>query len=157
MPENEPQKEPRASESNRSEAILSTISAGISSMEKAIQLQQKAAEHGFDWPSISPVFDKLQEEIKELQHEIAHAAQPNAVSSAQAKIQDELGDVIFCCMNLARCLKINPHQALESTNSKFERRFNFIEQTFKAKGQTLKDASLDELDQVWEQAKRRGL
>lgn len=149
---------PEQKQNNGGQAkILNDVPENISVMEKAILLQEKAAEHGFDWPTLEPIFAKLQEEIQELKDEIVLSESADLKESSYHKMKDELGDVIFCCMNLARFLKINPEQALNSTNRKFERRFNFIEAQLESRGQVLKEASLDELDEVWEQAKKKGL
>lgn len=137
-------------------SILDDIPTDCSAMNRAILLQEKAAQHGFDWPEIEQVFDKLQEEVQELKHEINCSKDNNEGPDKLSGIQDELGDVIFCCMNLARFLKVDPAEALQGTNQKFERRFKFIEQILSKQNKKLKEVSLDELDAAWDEAKAKG-
>lgn len=113
----------------------------------AVAMQKKAAEIGFDWPDISGVIDKVQEELDELSHEINN-------HSAKSLIQSELGDLMFACCNLARHLDINPEQALAGCNQKFYRRFNYVETRVSAEGKRFSDYSLTELDSFWDQAKQ---
>ncbi len=138
-------------------SVLDSISSHLPTMERAVLLQSKAAEYGFDWSELEPVFEKLQEEINELKHECQQISLSVDHAKHQLRLQDELGDVIFCCMNLARFLKVDPDKALNSTNNKFERRFGFIEAYFTKQGKSLKDISLEELDSVWDLAKTNGL
>ena len=141
------------------QSVLSQISEDGNLMAKAIKLQSKAAEYGFDWPTVEPVFEKLQEEIAELKYELALSKSESCKDRAYQlnRLQDELGDVLFCCMNLARFLKVDPSKALNSTNEKFERRFNFIESFVALQGKKMEDLSLEELDKVWDKAKEQGL
>ena len=138
--------------------ILSQVSDRVSLMEKAIKLQAKAAEFGFDWTTIEPIFEKLQEEIVELKYELGQSfSEGQNKHDKHLRLQDELGDVLFCCMNLARFLKVDPEKALQSTNQKFERRFNFIELYVAQQGKKMQDLTLEELDRVWDLAKEQGL
>jgi ATP diphosphatase len=140
------------------ETILSQVSDRLPLMGKAMRLQAKAAEFGFDWPTIEPIFDKLQEEIDELKYELTQLSEDaHNKHDKHLRLQDELGDVLFCCMNLARFLKVDPEKALQSTNQKFERRFNFIEEYVVQQGKKMQDLSLEELDEVWDLAKEKGL
>tara|TARA_R110001592_G_scaffold7126_4_gene40180 strand:+ start:9672 stop:10115 length:444 start_codon:yes stop_codon:yes gene_type:complete len=143
----------------KKQSILSQLSEDGNLMSKAIKLQSKAAEYGFDWPAVELVFDKLQEEISELKQEVVLSNLESSVDRDyyQERLQDELGDVLFCCMNLARFLKVDPSKALNSTNDKFERRFNFIESFVAQQGKKIEDLSLTELDKAWDQAKEQGL
>tara|TARA_B100001063_G_C16713024_1_gene529102 strand:- start:793 stop:1263 length:471 start_codon:yes stop_codon:yes gene_type:complete len=137
---------------------LTQISNEKSLMQTAITLQTIAAGFGFDWPNIKPVFAKLDEEINELKHEVECSNLPNADAlESKTRLEDELGDVLFCCMNLARFLDINPENALQSTNNKFKRRFSFIESYVLKQGKKMHDLSLEELDKVWDMAKAKGL
>ena len=121
------------------------------SLARAEKLQKRAAHYGFDWPSIDPVFDKIQEELEELKEALAH---PESDAPMQQKhIIDEMGDVLFCCVNLARVIKVNSDTALRSTNQKFVNRFQYIEKSLHQQGKILGDVALDELDQLWEDAK----
>lgn len=141
----------------KNKTILSKVSDEVTLMEKAMNLQAKAAEFGFDWPTIEPIFEKLQEEIDELKYELRQFPSKDLYKNNHHRLQDELGDVLFCCMNLARFLKVDPEKALQSTNEKFERRFNFIENNVAQQGRLMQDLSLEELDQVWDLAKEQGL
>ncbi len=107
-----------------SESILDGISKDISLLAYADQLQRRAAEQAFDWPAIEPVFGKMQEELEELREAIEH---PEALTGAgKQHVIEELGDVLFCSVNLARYLNIDPELALQATNKKFETRFRYI-------------------------------
>lgn len=141
----------------KEKSVLGAISADTDLFEKARLLQNEAAKHGFDWPTVEPVFEKLKEEIDELKAEITAAFQAKEVSDLHRKrMQDELGDVLFCCVNLARFMGVNASEALHGTNEKFERRFRFIESRALDKGKLLKAMSLEELDQIWDEAKTHG-
>ncbi|MFT6030596.1 MAG: ATP diphosphatase [Oleiphilaceae bacterium] len=143
----------------KNKSSLNQISEDAGLMVKAIKLQTEAAEYGFDWPTIEPVFEKLQEEIGELKQELVLSKLESNLDRDyyQNRLQDELGDVLFCCMNLARFLKVDPSKALNSTNEKFERRFNFIESFVAGQGKKMEDLSLEELGTAWDQAKEQGL
>lgn len=154
-----PESKPEQINAIKNKTILSRISEEGGLMAKAIKLQAKAAEYGFDWPTIEPVFEKLQEEISELKQELVLSGSASNIDRDhyQDRLQDELGDVLFCCMNLARFLKVDPSKALNSTNEKFERRFTFIESFVAKEGQKMEDLSLEELDKAWDKAKEQGL
>ena len=139
-------------------SVLTGASDEQDLMKTAISLQTIAAHFGFDWPDIAPVFAKLDEEIQGLKHEVeqSNISGKNALDNRKS-IEDELGDVLFCCMNLARFLKVDPAQALQSTNNKFKRRFGFIESYVLQKGKKMQDLSLEELDKAWDLAKEKGL
>jgi ATP diphosphatase len=132
--------------SSRLDGIARTLPA----MARAGKLQKRAARHGFDWPDIGPVFDKLQEEIAELkeawQDAQTGAGDPDA-------IEDELGDVLFVCVNLARFMKTDPEQALKRTNHKFYARFRAIEQELVRQGRDMDAETLDALDAIWQSVK----
>ena len=119
-------------------------------MARAEKLQKRASNHGFDWPDIEPVFDKLHEEIDELK-EAWHAAQ--AGTGPTDALEDELGDLLFVCVNLARFMKVNPEQALKRTNHKFEARFRAIESRLADEGRDMDDETLAALDAIWQQVK----
>ncbi len=133
---------------------LDGIPAGLPAMMRALKLQKRAARVGFDWPSLAPVWDKLDEEVAELRQ--AAAGPPTADRPAPARrdrIEDELGDVLFVMVNLARHWDIDPDAALRRTNAKFERRFRRVEALLRAEGRTPQDADLAEMDRLWDQAK----
>jgi len=140
----------------KNKTILSHVSDEVSLVEKAMNLQAKAAEFGFDWPTIAPIFETLQEDIDAFKFALRQFPLKDYKNNHH-RLQDELGDVIFCCMNLARFLKVDPEKALQSTNEKFERRFNFIENNVAQQGKKMQDLTLEELDQVWDLAKEQGL
>jgi ATP diphosphatase len=114
-------------------------------LSRAMKLQEKAGKVGFDWNNVHAVLDKIKEEIAEVEAEIAEG-------SAQA-LSGEVGDLLFAAVNLARHLKIDPEAALRSANAKFERRFAHIEDRLAEAGQTPEGASLDEMEQLWAEAK----
>lgn len=124
---------------------LDGIGKRFPALVRAQKLQRRAAHSGFDWEEIHPVFDKLDEEV----HELRAAMQ----SDNHAEIQDEMGDLIFTCVNLARFLNVDAEQALRQANDKFEHRFRMLEQLVKDQGKTLSMLSLSEMDSIWEQAK----
>ena len=127
-------------------SLLDTVSRGLPEWQRAIKLQKRAAEFGFDWPGIAPVLDKLREEVAELD-EAAHTE--NAAHQLE-----ELGDVLFVAANVARHLKLDPASALRGCNLKFESRFRQMEQLATARGLDLAALNLDEQDALWDEAKR---
>lgn len=143
-----------ASASGQGEAVapgrLDGIARTLPAMARAEKLQRRAASHGFDWPDIGPVFDKLHEEIDELK---AAWREAQADDSARDAVEDELGDLIFVCVNLARFLRVNPEQALKRTNHKFEARFRAIEARLAAEGRDLDSEPLEALDAIWQSVK----
>jgi ATP diphosphatase len=118
-------------------------------MSRALKLQQRAARVGFDWTEPADIIAKLREETDELEVEIKNGA------TAADAMEDELGDVFFVLVNLARRLHIDPERALRRTNRKFEIRFGSIESALTAQGRTLEEASLDEMENLWQEAKRK--
>ncbi len=129
-------------------SILDAVPRGLSEWQRALQLQQKAAEHGFDWPDITDVIDKLHEEMDEFKAEV------NAQTRDSEKMLDELGDVLFVLVNAARHLKLDPSEALRRCNLKFERRYRFMESLAHVKGITLSALDLTTQDGLWNEAKR---
>ncbi|WP_308366930.1 MULTISPECIES: nucleoside triphosphate pyrophosphohydrolase [unclassified Microbulbifer] len=126
---------------------LDGVALGLPALTRAGKLQKRAARVGFDWPDIDGVLDKIEEEIAELRE---------AVSSGDREhSREELGDLLFSCVNAARHLEVDPESALRHCNRKFERRFGAVERELKSQGRRPADASLDELDQLWNQAKNR--
>lgn len=127
-------------------SVLEGVPKSLPALVKANRIQDKVAGVGFDWEEPQQVFEKLQEELAELQLEIDHANQD--------KMEAEFGDVLFSMINYARFLKINPENALERTNKKFTKRFQYLEQKADEIGKSLSDMTLAEMDQYWEEAKR---
>ena len=128
-------------------SILDSIPINLPSLIKAQKLQKKAAKEGFDWDQINDVFDKLDEEIKEFKEAV--------LKKTPADIQSEIGDIIFVITNIAKFYKVDAEEALRSTNNKFIKRFQYIEQKIEGKGKTLKDCPLEEMERYWQEAKNR--
>ncbi|MFA0809939.1 nucleoside triphosphate pyrophosphohydrolase [Microbulbifer epialgicus] len=124
---------------------LAGVTAGLPALTRAAKLQKRASQVGFDWPDINGVLDKIEEEVAELREAVASGDQEHA--------GEELGDLLFSCVNAARHLKADPEAALRYCNRKFERRFAAVEMALSSEGRRPTDASLEELDQLWEQAK----
>jgi XTP/dITP diphosphohydrolase len=125
---------------------LSGVPNSMPSLLKALRIQDKARAIGFDWEDPSQVWEKVQEELGELQVEVK--------ANHQEKLEQEFGDVFFALINYARFLKVNPEDALEKTNKKFISRFNYMEQKILAQGKALADCSLAEMDVFWNEAKK---
>ena len=128
------------------ESILDDVPRALPAMERARKLQKRAAQVGFDWVELAPVLEKLKEEVAEFEEALS--------SGDLERMSDELGDVLFATINLARHSKIEPEVALRSTNRRFERRFKWIEAALYKQGKVFKDAKLEELDVLWGQAKK---
>ncbi|MBT8324489.1 MAG: nucleoside triphosphate pyrophosphohydrolase [Winogradskyella sp.] len=126
-------------------SVLEGVPKSLPAMVKANRIQDKVAGVGFDWEAPEQVFEKVEEELKELQHEIK--------IGDKAAIENEFGDVLFSLINYARFLKINPENALERTNKKFIKRFQYLESKSKSLNKSLKDMTLSEMDVFWEEAK----
>lgn len=127
-------------------SVLEGVPISLPAMVKANRIQDKVAGVGFDWEKPEQVFEKVKEELNELQLEIN--------SDNHEAIESEFGDVIFSMVNYARFLNINPENALEKTNKKFIKRFKYLEKKSKLINKSLKDMSLDEMDLIWEEAKK---
>ena len=129
---------------------LDGIARTLPAMARAEKLQKRASRHGFDWPDIGPVFDKLHEELDELKEAWQAASDGTGEHDA---VEDELGDLMFVCVNLARFMEVNPEQALKRTNHKFEARFRAIEAALAAQGREFEDEPLEALDAIWQSVK----
>lgn len=132
-------------EKGGNKTILEGVPASLPSIAKAHRIQDKARNAGFDWAQKEDVWNKVSEELAELQNEI--------VNMDEDKMEGEFGDMLFSLINAARLYKVNPDNALERTNQKFIRRFNYIEQGSKKQGKNLKDMTLGEMDALWDKAK----
>lgn len=139
----------RASGDDRAASVLDDVPAAFPALMRAEKLQKRAARVGFDWPTLDPVFDKMNEELDELKAEIEAV---DAGGDTQ-KLAEEAGDLLFTCVNLLRHLKVDPEVALRAANSKFERRFRAVEGALRADGRQPRDAELDELEALWQRAK----
>jgi MazG family protein len=132
-------------------SLLDGVSAKAPALMEAYQLSTKAARVGFDWQRIEDIFDKLHEEIDELRAAIREHAESE--ETEQTRVREEIGDVLFAVTNIARHLKVEPEAALKVTNRKFRKRFRYIEQKLKERGRTLDAATLDEMEELWQEAK----
>lgn len=140
--------EERAEKANAPEqlSLLDDVPTALPSLSRAIKLQKRAAQVGFDWPEALPVVDKVREELDEVLEAMSEN-DPEAIG-------EEIGDLLFVVSNLARHLKVDPETALRAANAKFERRFRFIEQALREAGRSMEDCALDELDALWGEAKK---
>lgn len=132
-------------EKDGNKTVLSGVPAALPSLIKAYRIQDKARNVGFDWEEREQVWDKVKEEIREFQTEVAHMD--------KEKAEAEFGDVMFSLINAARLYKINPDNALERTNQKFINRFNYVEAHSIKEGKNLHDMTLEEMDKLWNEAK----
>lgn len=123
----------------------------ISALSHSIEIQQQAASLGFDWDNIDPVFEKLFEEIAELKE----ALQQATFKKNSDHIEEELGDVLFVCTNIARHLNIDPDVALQKANEKFCKRFSYLEQQAQKQGKSLNEFSLDQMEAWWQECKKK--
>jgi len=144
----------RAGAGDTDTSALAGIARGLPEWQRAVKLQQRAARVGFDWPSPAPVVAKLHEEIGEMQEEFAAVAANPGDARARDRLEDELGDVLFVCANLARHAKVDVGSALRRANAKFERRFRTMEQLAQADGVRLQDMPLEVQEDYWVRAKR---
>jgi ATP diphosphatase len=128
---------------------LAGVAAHLPALTRAVKLTRRAARVGFDWPDAAAVLDKLEEEAAELRRELPGAD--------QARLADELGDLLFVLANLARKLDLDPETCLAAANAKFTRRFEAVEAALAARGQSPQDTPLAEMEAEWTAAKRRGL
>ncbi len=134
-------------------SALAGIAHGMPEWQRALKLQKRAATVGFDWPDPTPVIAKLHEEIEEVRIEFAAAAIAPDDSAVRERLQDEIGDLLFVCVNLARHAKVDTGTALRSANAKFERRFRSMEALALADGVGLASLSLEQQDRYWDRAK----
>jgi MazG family protein len=133
-------------------SLLDDVPVALPALVRAVKLQSRAAGVGFDWPSLAPVLAKIEEEIAELKSAIA-GEKREAAAPASKKVNEEFGDLLFVMANVARHLGVDPEGALREANAKFVRRFRSIEAVLRAEGRTPEDATLEEMDQLWDEAK----
>lgn len=134
-------------------SILDGVSSKAPALMEAHQLSTKAARVGFDWQKVDDIFDKLHEEIDELRCAIKDHASSNN-EAAHARVREEMGDLLFAATNIARHMQVEPESALKLTNRKFRRRFGYIEQKLHENRRTFEGATLDELEELWQKAKK---
>jgi len=153
------------------ESVLHGISSAMPSLMAAYKISSRAAQVGFDWPNIEGLFEKLGEETDELRKNLEEypepGPQPVGASSAasargikvseelQARLEDEVGDLLFVLVNIARYLALDPESALRKTNRKFRRRFEYLEDKLREQGRKPSDASLDEMELLWQESKQQ--
>lgn len=145
------------------ESLLSGVSSKMPAMLEAHKISSKAAHVGFDWPEMAGLFEKLTEETEELQAHIndlpSGALKPRNSSripqELHAHMEDEVGDLFFVLVNIARYLSVDPESALRKTNRKFRQRFGWMEEQMHKQGKKLEESSLDEMEELWQKAKRR--
>lgn len=126
-------------------SLLDDVPAALPALSRAAKLQKRAANVGFDWADATPVVAKIQEELDEVREAMANGQ--------AAQVAEEVGDLLFVMVNLARHLQVDAEDALRQANAKFERRFRFIEEALKAQDRTPQEASLEEMDALWDAAK----
>jgi MazG family protein len=152
------------------ESVLAGISAAMPALLEAHKLSSRAARVGFDWPNIEGLFEKLQEETQELREQlkefpapgpqpqgqgIAGAGRPAIAEDLRQRLEGEVGDLIFVLVNIARYLSLDPESALKKTNRKFKRRFQWMEDQLRTSGRTPHQASMEELESLWQRAKQQ--
>ncbi|HTF43649.1 MAG TPA: nucleoside triphosphate pyrophosphohydrolase [Terriglobales bacterium] len=152
------------------ESILAGVSSAMPALVEAHKLSFKAANVGFDWPNVEGLFDKLGEETEELRQElkrfpapgphpagkgVAGAGRPQISEELRAGLEEEVGDLFFVLVNIARYLSLDSESALKKTNRKFKRRFQWMEQNLQSAGRGLEDASTEELETLWQKAKQQ--
>ena len=135
-------------EQNRS--VLGGVPNALPELVKAYRMQEKASGVGFDWDNKEQVWEKVEEEIRELKEEVVEMGTGNGNKD---RVTEEFGDLMFALVNYSRFIKVNPMDALEVANKKFRNRFNFVEEKAREAGKSLVDMSLDEMNELWEQAK----
>jgi MazG family protein len=128
-------------------SVLADVPVSLPALTRANKLGRRAAQVGFEWPDADGALEKLEEEVRELK-EVAQGAD-------RAAIAGELGDVLFCVVNVCRYLGVDPEAALRATNAKFERRFGYVEARLREQGRTPEQVSLEEMDRLWDEGKRR--
>jgi nucleoside triphosphate diphosphatase len=151
------------------ESVLAGVSAGIPALLEAFKLSSRAAHVGFEWPEIQGLFEKLHEETEELREElkdypapgprppqrgVAGASGLHIPEELRARLEDEVGDLLFVLVNVARYLSLDPESALRKTNRKFRRRFQWMEERLRERGRKPADASLEEMESLWQESKQ---
>ncbi|WP_456435886.1 nucleoside triphosphate pyrophosphohydrolase [Thermovibrio ammonificans] len=133
-------------EGKRRESLMDGVPESMPALERAYKLQKRAAKVGFDWSDFRGIKEKMVEELQEIEQELH--------TGNRDKLREEVGDLLFMAVNLARFLGIHPEVALREANDKFERRFRYMEEAARKEGKELKELSLEQMERLWEQAKR---
>lgn len=158
----------KSPQQQNSESVLAGVSSAMPALLEAHKLSSRAAHVGFDWPRIDGLFEKLEEETTELKQELEHlpaaapiaprgvagSGKPSIPEELRHRIEEELGDLFFVLVNIARYLSLDPESALKKTNRKFKRRFQWMEEQLRAAGRTPNQVTMDELESLWQRAKR---
>jgi uncharacterized protein YabN with tetrapyrrole methylase and pyrophosphatase domain len=157
-----------AQKDEKPESVLAGISAAMPALLEAHKLSSRASRVGFDWPNVQGLFEKLREETEELQEQlkefpapgprppgqgVAGAGRPQIDEDLRDRLEGELGDLFFVLVNIARYLSLDPESALKKTNRKFKRRFQWMEDHLQASGRSPQEASMEELESLWQRAK----
>ena len=158
----------KAENTDDAQSVLAGVSSKMPALLEAHKLSSRAAHVGFDWPEIEGLFEKLAEETAELREElkaapikgpsgtgIAGSGKPQVAPELRARMEDEVGDLFFVLVNIARYLSLDPESALKKTNRKFKRRFQWMEERLRASGRGPQQASMNELEELWQQAKQQ--
>jgi nucleoside triphosphate diphosphatase len=160
---------PRANE-DKAESVLAGVSAAMPALLEAHKLSSRAAHVGFDWPNVQGLFEKLHEETEELQEQlkefpspgpqpqgrgVAGAGRPQISEDLRQRLEDEVGDLFFVLVNIARYLSLDPESALKKTNRKFKRRFQWMEERLRTSRRSPQQASMEELESLWQRAKQQ--
>ena len=140
--------EERRTKNRQGDGYLDNIAVALPAMLRSVKLQEHAALVGFDWNDPAPVMAKIEEEVDEVKQAMAEPQH-------RSRLQDELGDLLFATINLARHMGISPEMALRGTNNRFVQRFRYIQKALEAEGQDLATASADKMEELWEQAKNQ--
>jgi ATP diphosphatase len=142
--------ERRNADTQTEKKLLDDVGQHMPALQTATRLQKRAASVGFDWDNSEDMLDKIDEELKELREAVK-------IGDNIEHITEELGDLMFCCVNLARFCRIDSELALRATNEKFIKRFNYIEETLQKNNKTLEEATLEEMDALWDEAKTQAI
>jgi nucleoside triphosphate diphosphatase len=160
----------KAKEDEKKDSVLAGVSSGVPALLEAFKLSSRAAHVGFEWSEIGGLFDKLHEETEELRQELKQYPAPGprpplrGVAGAsglhipdelRARLEDEVGDLLFVLVNIARYLSLDAESALRKTNRKFRRRFQWMEEQMRAHGKKLPEASLEEMETLWQESKQQ--
>src|ERR1017187_8382396 len=151
------------------QSVLAGVSSRMPALLEAHKLSSRAAHVGFDWPQMEGLFEKLAEETAELREElravpvkgppgtgVAGSGKPQVSSELRERLEDEVGDLLFVLVNIARYLSLDPESALRKANRKFKRRFQYLEDRLREQGRKPSGASLDEMESLWQESKRQG-
>jgi tetrapyrrole methylase family protein/MazG family protein/ATP diphosphatase len=159
----------KAVQPEKPESVLAGVSSAMPALLEAHKLSSRAAHVGFDWPEIGGLFDKLEEEAAELKEElrqlpsppapagrgVAGSGKPKIPEELRQRIEEEVGDMFFVLVNIARYLSLDPESALKKTNRKFKRRFQWMEEQLRASGRGPDQASMEELESLWQRSKEQ--